>query len=51
MKIKPIMIEHWIGSDHQKIGEYLQLLTELVNGEYSIEEFKADIMDLWEGTV
>jgi hypothetical protein len=45
--VTPKMIAHWIGSDHQNTAEYLQLLTEIINGEYSPEEFKQDVIDLW----
>jgi hypothetical protein len=45
--ITPSMIMHWVGSDHDNKAELLILLTELVNGSYSIEEFKEDILDLW----
>ena len=47
MKITSRMVEHWIGSDHQNIAKYLRLLTEIINGEYLVEEFKADVLDLW----
>jgi hypothetical protein len=41
------MVEHWIGSDHTNKTELISLITELVNEEYKIEEFKSDILDLW----
>ena len=50
MKVKKInskMVEHWIGSDHQNTAEYLRLLTEIINGEYLVDEFRDDVLDLW----
>jgi hypothetical protein len=46
-KITSRMVEHWIGSDHTNKEELITLLTEIINGEYSAEEFKADVLDLW----
>ena len=46
-KLTPAMIMHWIGSDHENTREFLDLLTELANKSYSIDEFRADVLDLW----
>jgi len=51
MKIKPIMIEHWVGSDHDNKEAMLGLLVELLNGKYSVEEMRNDVLELWEDTV
>lgn len=48
MKVTSRMVEHWIGSDHTGKDELIALLTELINGEYKAEEFKADVLDLWD---
>lgn len=45
------MIKHWVGSDHQNTDEYLQLLVEIANGIYTIDQFKQDVTELWEDTV
>ena len=38
------MIEYWVGSDTLLSG-YVQLLWELVNDEYEVEQMKQDIID------
>jgi hypothetical protein len=42
------MIAHWVGSDHLNSTELLELLTEIANGQYSPEEFKQDVVTLWD---
>ena len=44
------MIAHWVGSDHDSKEALLELLVELANGDYNPEEFRGDVLDLWEGT-
>jgi len=51
MYINEVMIRHWIGSDHDTKEEMLKLLVELVNGDYDIESFRNDVLELWEDTV
>ena len=51
MYVNEVMIRHWIGSDHDTKEEMLKLLAQLVNGEYSVEDFRNDVLDLWEGTL
>jgi hypothetical protein len=51
MYISKPMIQHWIGSDHMNVYELLDLLNELINEKYSIQEFRNDVLDLWEDTV
>jgi hypothetical protein len=38
-------IEQWIGSDNLGVDDFLDLLTELINGKYPIEMFKEDVLD------
>jgi hypothetical protein len=51
MYINSAMIQHWIGSDHDSKEEYINLLLEFVNGKYTVEEFRNDVLELWEDTV
>jgi hypothetical protein len=38
-------IRMWIGSDRQNPSDYLELLYELVNGEYTAEQMRKDIIN------
>ena len=38
-------VRHWIGSDHTSSDELIQLITELVNKEYSIDQIREDIIN------
>jgi hypothetical protein len=51
MYINEEMIRHWIGSDHDHKAEYLSLLRKLLNGQYTVEETRKEILELWEDTV
>ena len=51
MYINEQMIRHWVGSDHDSKEAYLGLLAELLNGKYTVEEMRTDVLDLWEDTV
>ena len=46
-------VRHWIGSDHTSSDELIQLITELVNKEYSIDQIREDIInsDLGDGSL
>jgi hypothetical protein len=46
-KVSQRMIAHWVGSDHDSKESLLILLAELANGEYTLEEFREDVLDLW----
>lgn len=46
-RISQIMVSHWVGSDHDNKEALLGLLVELANGDYTIEEFREDVLDLW----
>jgi hypothetical protein len=37
-------LEDWIGSDHMNTDELLNLLHDLINNNYSIDEFKKDVL-------
>jgi hypothetical protein len=39
------MVSQWIGSDHVNVPDLLSLLTELINRDYSIEDFREDVFD------
>ena len=49
IRVDQMMVAHWVGSDHDSKGALLALLVELVNGDYTPEEFREDILDLWRG--
>ena len=51
MYINEAMIRHWIGSDHDNKDEYICLLGKLLNGQYTVEETRNEILNLWEETV
>ena len=51
MYVNEVMIRHWIGSDHDNKEAMLGLLVELLNGKYSVEEMRNDVLELWEDTV
>ena len=46
-------VRHWIGSDHTSSDELIQLITELVNKEYPIDQIREDIInsDLGDGSL
>jgi hypothetical protein len=45
MKITKEQIENWVGGDNQHPNYYLELLEELLNGEYSISEMRNDVIN------
>jgi hypothetical protein len=38
-------VRHWIGSDHTSSEQLIQLITDLLNKEYSINQMRKDIID------
>ncbi len=44
MRITEDMIEAWIGTDNMSVDDFIGLLTELINGDYTIEDFKDDVL-------
>jgi len=38
-------VRHWIGSDHTSSDQLIQLLTDLLNNDYSINQMRKDIID------
>ena len=42
------MIEYWIGSDNMSTNDFIELLTEIANGEYTLANFRADVLDFVE---
>ena len=47
-KIDRPMFENFQGSDHMNVSELTELILELVNGKYSIEQLKEDIYGMWD---
>jgi hypothetical protein len=39
------MIEAWIGSDNMSVNDFIELLTEIINGEYTLDNFRADVLE------
>lgn len=39
------MVEQWQGSDNLGVDDLLDLLTDIVNGDYPIDIFKADVLE------
>lgn len=46
-KVTNEMIAYWIGGDNLSVDKLLTLMSEFANGEYSINEFKADVQQMW----
>ena len=44
-------VRHWIGSDHTDSDSLIELITDLVNKDYSIDQMRKDIeeSDLGDG--
>ena len=42
------MIEAWIGSDNMSVNDFIELLTEIINGEYTLANFRADVLEFHE---
>jgi hypothetical protein len=38
-------VSHWIGSDHTSSDELIELITDLLNKDYSINQMRKDIID------
>lgn len=38
-------VRHWIGSDHTSSDQLIQLITDLLNNDYSINQMRKDIID------
>jgi len=49
-RITEEQVEWWIGSDHLSSSELIELLTQLINGEYTIPNFRADVLEFSEDT-
>ena len=39
------MIEDWVGSDNLDADSFLDLLGDLINGKYTIENFRKDVSE------
>ena len=44
MTITKKILENWIGSDNMDPDSFLELLLDLVNGDYSVESMKEEII-------
>jgi hypothetical protein len=38
-------VRHWIGSDHTSSDQLVQLITDLINKEYPINQIRKDLID------
>jgi hypothetical protein len=45
VQITKNMLEDWVGSDNLDPDSFLDLLGDLINGKYSIELFRQDVLD------
>lgn len=43
--ISKAMVENWIGSDNMSVDDFLDLLTEIINDDYPVDLFKADVLE------
>jgi len=39
------MVENWVGSDNMDADSFLDLLVELINKDYPIYDFRADVFN------
>ena len=46
-KVTAEQVELWIGSETTR-SDIMELLAELANGDYDPQDFKENIIDLWE---
>jgi hypothetical protein len=44
-RITEDMIEAWIGSDNMSVNDFVELLTEIINNEYTLANFRADVLE------
>jgi hypothetical protein len=44
-RITEEMIEAWIGTDNMSVNDFIELLTELINGDYTLDSFRADVTE------
>ena len=47
-RITEVMVEGWLGSDNMSVDDFLELLTEIINEEYTVANFRADVLDFME---
>lgn len=48
VRITEEMVEAWIGTDNMSVNDFIELLTEIVNGEYPLDIFRADVTEFHE---
>jgi len=39
------MLENWVGSDNMSPDDFLGLLWEIINGHYTVDMFREDVLD------
>ncbi len=44
IQITPQMVEKWIGSDNLSVDHFLDLLSEIANGDYPVEIFRDEVL-------
>jgi hypothetical protein len=44
-KITKYMVESWVGSDNMDADSFLNLLVDLINRDYPIYDFRADVFN------
>ena len=42
------MVEGWLGSDNMSVNDFIELLTELINDEYTLHNFRMDVIEYYE---
>jgi hypothetical protein len=46
--ISKAMVEGWLGSDNMSVDDFLDLLTEIINEDYPLDIFRADVLEFME---
>ena len=47
-KVTKQMVEEWLGTSNQ-LGEAIEVIQELANGQYTIDDLNKDIIQYYEG--
>jgi hypothetical protein len=47
-RITEDMIEAWIGTDNMSVNDFIELLTEIINEDYTLDNFRADVTEYHE---
>ena len=46
--ISKIMVEGWLGSDNMSTDDFLDLITEVINGDYPLDILRTDVLEFME---